>query len=203
VTEIHERIRKIRKSSYLTQAQFAERLGVTRGHISKIETGPAVPSASLIEQICKEFWVSITWLRDGKGNIRPNVEDLEKLYGEIRHKLELDYQLKGSYLGEDMQEELHRAIWKTRSRFRGVIHNFVLTYNQIIAQYSKKILKSKYDMNKLFPHGIKGEGARLLYQLFSREGMKEDPYVQLLKTILPQWPQGPIVDPNCAESEDK
>ena len=202
VTQIHERIRQIRKSSYLTQAQFAERLGVTRGHISKIETGPAVPSASLIDHICKEFWVSIAWLRDGKGSVRPGVEDLEELYGEIGDKREFDYQLKGSYIGEDIQAELERAIWKAKSRFREVIRNFVLTYNQIIAQYSKKITESDYDIRKLFPHGLEAEGARLLYELFSIESLNEDPYIQLLKAILPHWPKGPITDPDSPRNAD-
>lgn len=63
---IGDRIKSLRKEECLmTQAQFAERLGVTNAHISKIEKGLTTPSEALIKLICKSFGVSEYWLKDG------------------------------------------------------------------------------------------------------------------------------------------
>ncbi len=63
---IGERIRNLRRTEcHMTQLQFAERLGVTNAHISKIEKGLTIPSEALIKLICKSFNVSEYWLKDG------------------------------------------------------------------------------------------------------------------------------------------
>lgn len=63
---IGERIRFLRKKECLmTQVEFAEQLGVTNAHISKIEKGLTMPSEALIKLMCKSFNVSEHWIKDG------------------------------------------------------------------------------------------------------------------------------------------
>ncbi len=61
-----ERIRKVRKKNKLSQAEFADLVGVERTYVSKIETGKANPSIQLIKAICKEFGVREEWLLHGE-----------------------------------------------------------------------------------------------------------------------------------------
>lgn len=73
---IGDRIKIVRKDECLmTQAEFAEVLGVTNAHISKIEKGLTVPSEALTKLICKSFGIYEYWLKEGIKPIR--TEQLE------------------------------------------------------------------------------------------------------------------------------
>ncbi|WP_040328407.1 helix-turn-helix domain-containing protein [Clostridium ihumii] len=54
----------LRNAKELTQEEFANKINVSRGLISKIENGTIVPSCEVIRNIGKEFNVSSDWLLD-------------------------------------------------------------------------------------------------------------------------------------------
>jgi transcriptional regulator with XRE-family HTH domain len=62
-----ERLRKLRKHLGLTQLEFSEKIGLSRSHLSGLESGKEKPSDSLIRLICLEFSVNEQWLRHGEG----------------------------------------------------------------------------------------------------------------------------------------
>lgn len=62
-----ERIKTIRQSVNLTQAQFAAQLGLSRNYIAMIEIGQREPSDRTISDICRVFNVNPVWLRTGVG----------------------------------------------------------------------------------------------------------------------------------------
>lgn len=62
---IAERIKYIRKEYHLNQIEFAERIGVTNAHISRMEKRKTIPSESLVKLICKEFSINEEWLKNG------------------------------------------------------------------------------------------------------------------------------------------
>lgn len=55
-----------RKEKNLTQAQLAEKLGISNKTISKWETGKCMPDYSIIEILCKELDITIAELMDGE-----------------------------------------------------------------------------------------------------------------------------------------
>ncbi len=59
-------IKKIRKKNNLTQAQFAQRLGVTYQAVSKWENGKNIPDIALLKQISEMFNVNIDEIVNGK-----------------------------------------------------------------------------------------------------------------------------------------
>lgn len=69
-----DRIREIRESARdehgkkMTQAKFAEKIGVSVSTAQKWEIGAAVPSGTAIQQIADKFGVSEVWLRTGLGS---------------------------------------------------------------------------------------------------------------------------------------
>lgn len=65
---LRERIKKIRKESGLTQAEFGAKIGVKSNTITTYETGTRVPSDAVIHSICREYNVSEAWLRTGEGH---------------------------------------------------------------------------------------------------------------------------------------
>ena len=66
---LHERIKEMRKALGLTQQEFADRLNIKRGTMANYEIGRNEPIDAVISLICREFNVSETWLRTGKGEM--------------------------------------------------------------------------------------------------------------------------------------
>lgn len=64
---MQERIKKVRKSNGLTQAEFGEKIGVKGNTVTGYETGIRSPSDAIIVSICREFNVNEIWLRTGEG----------------------------------------------------------------------------------------------------------------------------------------
>lgn len=93
--EVNSRIKQLRKSLSLTQAQFAEKLEKGQDYISMCETNRRNASLNLVDAICDKFGVSPQWLIEGKGfmyddiidGIDTNNEHLTRLISKM---LELD-----------------------------------------------------------------------------------------------------------------
>jgi transcriptional regulator with XRE-family HTH domain len=66
---MNERLKKLRKALELTQQEFADRIGISRGNIGAYEVGKNNPSDAVISLICKEFKVNEEWLRTGTGEM--------------------------------------------------------------------------------------------------------------------------------------
>lgn len=57
-----ERVRDVRKQAKLSQANFAEKLGVSSNTISRIELGNTPLTSNIALQICRNFYVSMDYL---------------------------------------------------------------------------------------------------------------------------------------------
>lgn len=55
-----------RKEKNLTQAELAEKLGVSNKTISKWETGKCMPDYSIIQALCQEIGITVSELMDGE-----------------------------------------------------------------------------------------------------------------------------------------
>lgn len=66
---INDRIKEIRKNNKLNQKQFAQILGISQTHISKIESNKDMPSKKLQKLMCIEFNINEHWLETGEGSI--------------------------------------------------------------------------------------------------------------------------------------
>lgn len=74
---MNERIKQIRKSSGLTQSEFADRLKASRDKIASYETGRVIPTDTTLNLISKEFGVSYVWLKTGEGPMEDPSSDLD------------------------------------------------------------------------------------------------------------------------------
>lgn len=108
-----DRIRKIRKASGLTQAEFGARIGIKGNTIGNYEIGLRTPSDAVIFSICREFNVNENWLRTGEGDP----------YKELPESTEL-----GTYIGQ---------ILTTEDEF---IKKAIINYMQL-DEKSKKIVR--------------------------------------------------------------
>jgi len=78
---LNERLKKLRKALDLTQHEFADKLGISRGNIGSYEVGKSNVGGSVIALICKTFNVNETWLRTGVGEMfrEPSDDALDAL----------------------------------------------------------------------------------------------------------------------------
>ncbi len=71
------KLKLIRKTNNLTQAEFAEAIGISRGNLSGLELGKVSPTPLLINCISLMYNIDKNWLTDENNN------DLSVLNGSI------------------------------------------------------------------------------------------------------------------------
>lgn len=72
---IHSRIKQLRKTLNLTQAEFATFLGINQGYVASIENEKKTPSALLVKAIAREYFVREEWLLTGEDPIHLSPEE--------------------------------------------------------------------------------------------------------------------------------
>lgn len=68
---LSRRVRTLREQKGLTQAVAAEEIGISRAHLTKIETGRDAPGRATLMAIATYFNVSLDWLTEGRGQKLP------------------------------------------------------------------------------------------------------------------------------------
>jgi transcriptional regulator with XRE-family HTH domain len=100
VKQVQDRIKQVRQSEGLTQAEFAEKIGLSRNYIAMIEIGQREPSDRTIKDICRIFGVNEIWLRTGVGEPFTPLSRSEEL-AAIFERMEV---------GDDAKSRLIRAM---------------------------------------------------------------------------------------------
>lgn len=89
---MNERIKLLRKSVGLSQKEFGEKIGIGDTAVSKLEKGERNPSEQTIKSICREFNVSIAWIKEGLGDMFTNLP--ETMLDEIADLYNLNNKMK-------------------------------------------------------------------------------------------------------------
>lgn len=66
---MNHRIKELRKSLGLTQAEFGKRIGVAGNTVTNYEAGLRTPKDSVLLMMSREFNVDIDWLKTGRGDM--------------------------------------------------------------------------------------------------------------------------------------
>jgi len=83
---IHEALRLIRVFHDLKQVELAQRLGVSKSHISEIEKGNNTPSLDLIQRYAREFELPVSSLMFFVEEL-PNAKSGDKIRSKIAKKI--------------------------------------------------------------------------------------------------------------------
>lgn len=84
-----ERIKYLRKNILkLSQEEFSKRINISRSNLGNIETGKINLTERVINDICREFYVSTNWIINNeepifKENKDPMVNEISKLYDSL------------------------------------------------------------------------------------------------------------------------
>jgi transcriptional regulator with XRE-family HTH domain len=79
--DIKDRIKQIRMALSLSQAEFAEKMGIGQAAVSAIENGIRNVTDRNITLICEKFNVNDEWLRSGNGEMFKTEGELLELLG--------------------------------------------------------------------------------------------------------------------------
>lgn len=83
---MNERLKELRKSLKLSQADFAEKIDTTGNYIYMMESGKSPVNDKVLNRICKEFNVNEEWLRTGKGKMEKPLsrpEEIARITNEL------------------------------------------------------------------------------------------------------------------------
>lgn len=83
---MYSRIKRVRTEHGLTQAQFAEKINLSRNYVAMIEIGQRDPSDRTISDICREFGVDRVWLETGVGDPfvpKDKREELKAVFADV------------------------------------------------------------------------------------------------------------------------
>ena len=95
--ELKDRIREARTASGFTQAEMAEKIGLTKNFVSLIENGQRSPSDRTLSDISRACDVNLAWLKTGAGEMRRPVGKEEEL-SEIFADLEVEETTKARFI---------------------------------------------------------------------------------------------------------
>lgn len=112
--EIASRIIEVRKSSNLTQTEFAERLNTTRPKIAAYELHKVNFDSSFLDYICKVFGINSEWLRTGRGEMYVDSDAITVAQVVEKYRLDmLDRKIIEAYLN---LTEIQRNVFKDYAR---------------------------------------------------------------------------------------
>lgn len=84
--EVNRRIKEVRQNLNLSQREFGERLGVSRGVLNNIESNVVEAKPLFIQHICTVYGVDPIWMETGAGEMfhKPSVdEELAAFVAEV------------------------------------------------------------------------------------------------------------------------
>lgn len=91
---ISEKLKLIRKSNNLTQAEFADSIGISRGNLANIELGKVRPTQVLINCVSLMYNIDKNWMLDDSNNDLSALNGSTNILALIMEKYE---QLDGKY----------------------------------------------------------------------------------------------------------
>lgn len=80
---MNNRIKQVQKESKYTQQAFAEKIGISRTALQKLQSGENNPSEQTIRAICTQFNIRREWLETGEGPMNPPEAEDDILIDEI------------------------------------------------------------------------------------------------------------------------
>lgn len=116
MSELKDRLRELRKTTGLSQTDFAEKLGCGRGTIKNLEEGKTDISPTFADLICRIYGCNVIWLETGDGEMFQPMTIDEQIAGFVGEVL--------SDKGDEFQKRVMRILaslgpegWKALSDF--------------------------------------------------------------------------------------
>lgn len=87
--EVNQRIKELRQHLNLSQREFGERLGVSRGVLNNIESNVVAAKPLFIQHICSVYGIDPIWMETGEGEMFHKPSEAER-FAELAAKIQSD-----------------------------------------------------------------------------------------------------------------
>ncbi len=184
---VGRRVRGLRKAIHLNLVQLAKEIGISQGHLSKIETGKATISIRTLSQICRFFNRPLDYLfhKEEATHIigTLNVGEGPEKEAVIRFGREVQTRTGGQMSLVRLEaDQIGTATNPVEYLRRGIIHMFMddlLYFRSYVPDFD--MLSLPYTFQDLDHH------IRFLESPFFREQMQHSLLEQGIRLINPQW----------------
>lgn len=123
---MNKRLKELRSKLGLSQAAFAEKIGIKQTSYSDIETGRRELTERNLNLICKEFNVDENWLRTGNG---------DKIF-----VLELD---EDTMLVESLLNDVDNPVYELIKKFMKLYNSFGPTERAVLQKLALGLLEEQ------------------------------------------------------------
>ena len=122
---MNRRLKELRSKLGLSQAAFAEKIGIKKTSYSDIETGRRELTERNLNLICKEFNVDENWLRNGEGSM---------------FTLELD---EDTMLIESLLNDVDNPVYELIKKFMKLYNSFGPTERAVLQKLALGLLEEQ------------------------------------------------------------
>jgi HTH-type transcriptional regulator / antitoxin PezA len=122
---MNKRLKELRSKLGISQAVFAEKIGIKQTSYSDIETGRRELTERNLNLICKEFNVDENWLRNGEGSM---------------FTLELD---EDTMLIESLLNDVDNPIYELIKKFMKLYNSFGPTERAVLQKLALGLLEEQ------------------------------------------------------------
>lgn len=145
---VGSRVRKIRLSKGLSQAEFGAAIGISYGHVSNVERDKDELSKKAKDNLCLVFHIDEHWLMTGEGNMDSRTDQIWKYVSE---QPELRQRLVQMEFREQQLEQLRFLFAPTYPRIWDMLKllsdenasDFVTRLNLLIKEWDLSDIKSR------------------------------------------------------------
>ena len=137
---MNERLKQLRNHFGLNQSELGVRMKLSRSHISSLENGAREITDRIIYDICREFNVNETWLREGTGPMF--IENDSTIIEELAREYNLD----------NLEKKIIEHFIKLDSKHREAIKDYVLslaseisTDSEIVATTEEETIEAEVE----------------------------------------------------------
>ena len=120
------RIKQVIDALNITQAEFAKRINISPGMVSKICSGSAEPSSRTLSDICEKFGIDINWLETGEGDM---------FYAQSQYDKLMDYCYT---LSKDLHDPIYTQFILAISQCTANELRAIQSFANILLRYQKE-----------------------------------------------------------------
>ena len=143
---INERVKMARKALNLTQIEFGDKVGISQGHLTSIESGKRTVTDKSVIAICATFGINEEWLRTGTGEMF------------IASDSTIVSQLASEYGLDAFEKVLIEGFLKMKPEERAVIKTYVRNLIDTLTtdETAYKEFRAEYDREHALPFAARG-----------------------------------------------
>ena len=168
---INERVKMARKALNLTQIEFGDKVGISQGHLTSIESGKRTVTDKSVIAICATFGINEEWLRTGTGEMF--IASDSTIVSQLAAEFELDI----------YEKAMISSFVKMKPGPREFVRNWVKAAIKEILddETAHKEFRAEYDKEHALPFAARGgdtsglaEAVELFDSAFSAAEGKEN-----------------------------